>query len=273
MAINSTRYFISSFLSRKETRLFVICTTTGWLLQLVCKKYIENHPEFFEEPTLILTVKDPSGKTERITNEIIKKTNETKIRRLIERLRGGGVLTKAGEFFLRMMLKRLIKLAAKKGVEIGVSIGTGAVLVATPRNALVKIVERSLPQTFMDLKNLKVIDGEGVYFTACKNDPSLKFMLEALLNSEIPYSEKQRIVAYAFQKLTESDALAFILCLIPILLLLAISSPSSYILLLQSLIQAIKEGKISKRIARILVRRLIKKGKMVDPELLDLVKA
>ena len=62
-----------------------------------------------------------------------------------------------------------------------------------------------------------------------------------------------------------------ILCLIPILLILAIQNPACYYLVIKNLIQAIKEGRISKRIARIIVRRLLKKGRMVDPELLDLI--
>ena len=69
-----------------------------------------------------------------------------------------------------------------------------------------------------------------------------------------------------------SQPLQLILCLIPILLALSVQNPSSYFLLMKSLIQAIKEGRISKKIARLIVRKLLKKGTRVDPELLDLVK-
>lgn len=116
--------YIHSIFSRKETRLFIICTATSGLLQFVCRKCIESHPEFLEEPTITITIKDPfgSGETEQITNEIATEiseiTKESRIRRLIniiKRLRGGQLKEKLLEILLKLLLKNLMKLAAKKG--------------------------------------------------------------------------------------------------------------------------------------------------------------
>jgi len=38
---------------------------------------------------------------------------------------------------------------------------------------------------------------------------------------------------------------------------------------MQNLIKAVKDGKISKRLVRSIIRRLIKQGIQVDPELID----
>ena len=46
---------------------------------------------------------------------------------------------------------------------------------------------------------------------------------------------------------------------------------SSYFIILKNLIEAIKEGKISKIIGQAIVRRLKKKGLLIDPELLEVV--
>ena len=56
-----------------------------------------------------------------------------------------------------------------------------------------------------------------------------------------------------------------------VLYILSIQNPSGFYILLKNLIQAIKEGRISKAIGRSIVRRLQKKGIAIDPELLEVV--
>ncbi len=259
------RYYI---FFRKETKLFVMCTVTGGLLQFFCRRYIKNHPEFLEEPEITIKIKNPSGKTEQISNEIAK---EPTIRCIIKHLRGGQVQQKLAEILIRLMLKKLIKLAANKGVELGISIGAGVVLAVTPKKDLAKIIERSLAQNLLDKKSFIRVNGEKVYLENC--DDGLKYMFSILMDKELPYNEKKELVTYVLRvNLDRNKPLHLILCLIPILLILATQNPACYFLVIKNLIQAIKEGRISKRIARIIVRKLLKKGKMVDPELLDLIK-
>ena len=255
-------------LFRKETKLFVMCTVTGGLLQFFCSRYIKNHPEFLEEPEITIKIKNPSGKTEQISNEISK---DPTIRRIINNLHGGQVQQKLAAILIRLMLKKLIQLAANKGVELGISIGAGVVLAVTPKKDLANIIEGSLVQNLLDKKSFIRVNGEKIYLENC-ND-GLKYMLSILMDKELPYNEKKELVTYVFRvNLDRNKPLHLVLCLIPILLILATQNPASYFLVIKNLIQAIKEGRISKRIARIIVRNLLKKGKMVDPELLDLIK-
>ena len=263
------RYYI---FFRKETKLFVMCTVTGGLLQFFCRRYIKNHPEFLEEPEITIKIKNPSGKTEQISNEIAKEiAKEPTIRRIIKHLRGGQVQQKLAEILIRLMLKKLIKIAANRGVELGISIGAGVVLAVTPKKALAKIIEGSLAQNLLDKKSFIRVNGEKVYLENC--DDGFKYMFSIFMDKELPYNEKKELVTYLFRvNLDRNKPLHLILCLIPILLILATQNPACYFLVIKNLIQAIKEGRISKRIARIIVRKLLKKGKMVDPELLDLIK-
>lgn len=258
---------ISYILCRKETKIFVICTATGGLLQFFCRRYIKNHPEFFEEPEITLIIKDTSGKTERITN---KKAKEPIIRRILKHFCGGGLQEKVGDIVLRVLLKKLIKLAAKKGVEFSISIDVGAIFTVVPKKALVKIIEGSLPQSLLDTKSFSIVNEEKVYLENCSE--GFKFMFAILMDNEIPYYEKNALVAYVFGTLlSKTEPLNLILCLVPILFILAMKNPSAYYLAIRNLILAIKEGRISKRIVRVMVRRLLSNGQMVDPELLDII--
>ena len=264
--MNSTSiYYI---LCRKETKLFVICTATGGLLQIFCRRYIKNHPEFLEEPKITLTVEDPSGKIEQISNEI---TKDPIIRRIIKRLRGGQLGEKIAELLLKALFKRFVKECAKIGLEAGFYLGLGVVTAITPKKALAKIISNSLPQSLLDKKSFVKMNGEKIYLENC--DDAFRYMAAVLLDTKIPYSEKKEFVMSLLRiNLDKTTAQELVLCLIPILLLLSTENLSSYFLLLRNLIQAIKEGRISKKLARLIVRKLVKKGIMVDPELTDLIK-
>ena len=114
------------------------------------------------------------------------------------------------------------------------------------------------------------MDGEKEYLENCDN--AFRYMFSLLMDKELPYNEKKELVRAVFRlQLDNIKPLHLILCLIPILLILSTQNLAGYYLVLQNLIQAIKEGRISKAIARRIVRKLLKKGKFVDPELLDLV--
>ena len=236
-------------LSRKETKIFVICTVSGAVLQFFSRRYIKNHPEFLEEPEITIKIKNPSGKTEELSNERAKEiAKEPTIRRLIKYLRGGQVEQKIIEILIRLIIKWLIKLIAKKGVEIGLTIGAGVAISVTPKKALARIIERALPQDVFNKGRFIQVNGEKIYLENCSE--GFKYMFSILMDKEIPYDEKKELVGYVFRvTLDKAGPVNLILCLIPILLILATQSPASYFLLLKNLIQAIKEGRISKRVA------------------------
>lgn len=264
-------------LSKKETKIFVICTVSGAILQFFSRRYIKNHPEFLEEPEITIKIKNPSGTTEELSNEKAKEiakeiAKEPTLHRLIKYLRGGQIQQKIVEILVKLLIKWLIKLMAKYGIEIGLTIGTGIVIKATPKKALARIIERSLPQDVFNKGRFTQVNGEKIDLENCSE--GFKYMFSVLMDKEIPYDEKQKHVRYVFRvTLDKAGPVNLILCLIPILLILATQSPASYFLLLKNLIQAIKEGRISKRVARMIARRLLKEGQLVDPELLDLIES
>ena len=58
--------------------------------------------------------------------------------------------------------------------------------------------------------------------------------------------------------------------MISIIHIFALNDFSSSFILMQNLIKAIKSGKISKRLARLIIRRLLRLNVPVDPELIEL---
>ena len=109
---------------------------------------------------ITIEIRDPSGKIERVTNEIAK---ELILRRIIKQLRGGQIQEKLVETMLKVLLKKLIKLASKKGLEIGLFLGTGITILAVPTKHLVKIIEKALPQNLLDKKSFIQVSGKKYF--------------------------------------------------------------------------------------------------------------
>jgi hypothetical protein len=70
---------------------------------------------------------------------------------------------------------------------------------------------------------------------------------------------------------TSSGRRNFALCLIFIISVLSTTNHSSFHLVMSSLIEAIREGKISKEIGRYIIRKLKRRGILIDPALTELV--
>ena len=92
-----------------------------------------------------------------------------------------------------------------------------------------------------------------------------------------PFEKKEEIAHSIFTKYldltTPAGRINFLLCILGIICLFSLISPSGLYILFQNLITAIKEEKISKAMARYIIRKLKQKNIPVDPELLDLVDA
>ena len=64
----------------------------------------------------------------------------------------------------------------------------------------------------------------------------------------------------------------FVLCIVNLLQMLSIQSDSAnYYLMIGNLIQAIKEGKISKQVARLILRLLKERKIIISPEFINLI--
>ena len=109
----------------------------------------------------------------------------------------------------------------------------------------------------------------------CEGIHELEYLFYVLKDSAIPFEEKERITLLILTRFlnlsTEAMRRNFLLCLLAILCALTIYNPSSYHLLLKSLLQAIREGKISKNLIRWIIQNLKRKGLLSNPELLDII--
>jgi len=104
-------------------------------------------------------------------------------------------------------------------------------------------------------------------------------MFQVLSSLDIPFQEKEEWSLKILRDHldldlgTTSGRVHLIFCIISILYIFAIFDISSYFLMIKNLIKAIKDGKISKQLARLIIRRLRKLNIPIDPELIDAVAA
>lgn len=62
----------------------------------------------------------------------------------------------------------------------------------------------------------------------------------------------------------------FLTCIVNILVLFTfLEDTTSVFLMMQNLLEVLKDGKMSKRVARILTRKLLQEGVLIDPELIE----
>lgn len=105
-------------------------------------------------------------------------------------------------------------------------------------------------------------------------DKNLEYLFFVLKDKTIPYEEKEKVVDRAlFKHLklnTNTKRIYFILCMIKVLLALVTQMPSSYHLLLQQLIKAVRSGKISETVFYAIIRKL-KKDVILDPDIIELI--
>lgn len=277
--------------TEKDLKIIFIGTAVGIIVQYACWKYVKTNPELFENLENVDDVDDEFAKeiAKEASKEIAKKTSKTQ--KLLKRIRpflprGGGLgevlLKKIIQKIIRRRLKKLVKRLATDGVK-EIFLGLVAAL------AVDKIPKKKALSTILRYTATKLKDGSPIthtkwnklkYLSRSEIDPlsgcesSWKFILEVLLNKDLPYSvreEKVKILvrqSCSFQ--TKADLVRFMACMVGIILLLgSLKEESGIFILMQSLLDAVKQGKISKRIARRIIRRLMRKNVLVDIELLE----
>ena len=109
-----------------------------------------------------------------------------------------------------------------------------------------------------------------IYLDQC--DQNLKYLFKMLSDPKIPFIEKREMTSSILMEhldlKTLNGRLRFILCIIAILHIFSFTDVSNYYIMMRNLIKALKEGKISKRLARVIIRKLLRQGVEVDPELI-----
>ena len=237
---------VKLFFYRNDVRIIIFGTVTGGVLQILSKKYIKNHPEF---------LKDLPESKEMIA-------------------RGGEILSASS---IAALAKIILPFLAEYGLTAGLLSSGALVISRIPVNLISTYLRDSLPQNLEHLEKKKFILGEAreieIYFD--QSDQSLKYLFNILEDQTIPFEERKEIadsVLIKFLNLkTQSGRRNFLLGIVVIISILFTNHHSSFDILVRSLIKAIREGKITKPMARFIVRKLKKKGIPIDPELADLV--
>lgn len=237
--------------SRNELKIIIVGTIIGGILQIICWKYLKNHPELLN-----------NNNSEKL------EPKKPGLRRSFPR---GGALVEVIGAKLVVNVASTIIFVAKKGVLLGMFLTAGGVVTKKiPKNAISTIVHKALPVTHSDLeKGYILIDGKKIVLNEC--DRTFEYMFQVLINKDIPFERKKeisfRILMDHVDLKTTAGRIRFLLCIISIIHVFALDI-SSYFILMQNLIKAIKNGKISKRLARLIIRRLLRLNLVVDPELI-----
>ena len=248
----NSRVFI---FSKRELTIIVLGTVLGGVLQVICYKYLQNHPESFNDEN----------------SKKIEPVNETKkpgLRRFFPR--GGALIEIIGGVKIVINVASLITYIAQKGTLVGVILTTTGVIVKKiPATAVSTIVRNALPTTHSGLgKGFIIVDGQKIVLDQC--DQTLTYLFTMLSSEDIPFNVKKemsfKILMEHLSLSTPSGRVRFLICIISMLHVFAIADISCYFIMMQNLIKAVKNGKISKQLARMIIRRLLRLKLDVDPE-------
>lgn len=232
---------IKLFFCRGEVRIIIFSTITGGILQILSKRYLKNHPEFLNE-----------------SKEIPP--------------RGGEIASGSAAV---AVVQTILSFLAEHGLTTGLLSGIGVAISKMPITSISTCLRESVPQNLshLDKKKYILIKGEKIYLNQC--DQNLKYLFDILEDETIPYEERKQV---AHSILTEYLNLKtpvgrrnFVLCIVFIIYIFFINHRSSFHIMMKNLIKAIQEGKITRPMARLIVRKLRKKGISIDPKLAELV--
>lgn len=225
----------------------------GGILQIISWKYLKNHQELLDN-------QNPK-EVEPVTVGI-----ETKRRGLRRFLPRGGA-------FMEIVGAKIVIYIATNGVVAGLLMtSAGVVITKIPVMAVSKYVRDALPYTHSELKkkNFILVNGEKIYLN--QYDRNFEYLVKVLSDQNIPFKEKKELTGSILMEYldlkTVNGRIRFVLCIVSILHIFSIHDLSNYFIIMKNLIEAIKKGKISKVLARLIIRRLRSEGVEIDPELI-----
>lgn len=242
-------YFLKVFFCRNDVRIVIFGTVTGGILQILSKRYLKNHPELLENASE--------------SKKIIPRGDKKIIPRGGKILSGSAALAQAILAFL-----------AEHGLTAGLVSSAGVVVSQIPLNAISTCLRHSVPSHLVKKeKRFIIIKGEKVHFDQCNEN--IMYLFNILGDELIPFEEKKKMAYSVLVKYlnltTPSGRRNFVLCILLITEIFFKENRSSFYILMRNLIEAIREGKISKAMARFIVRRLRNENIPIDPDLADLI--
>lgn len=229
---------VKMFFGRSDVKIIIFSTITGGILQFLSKKYLANHPELL---------------------------NGSKSKETVPR---GGALPASA-------IHAILAFLAEHGLTTGVVSGFGIATAKLPITTISTIIRKSSVQNMSHLDKYQFVlrDGRILHIDQC--DPSIKYLLEMLDDETIPFGDRKELALSILTKhlnlKTINGRRNFVLCIVFVLWTMSTKYGSNFHILMKSLIKAIREGRITRAMGRLIVRKLRKYGVLIDPELVELV--
>ena len=253
-------------ISRRDVKIIVVGVIIGRIFQIACSEYLKWHSER-------LNRSNPE-QSEAVEPALDPKKPRTRFRRFP---RGGAVLETE-------LVVAIISLIAEKGWLLGGVGGIAAVAASKVSSKALstlgnKVLRNALIVNHSDYEKKK-------YFLPLQSEPEVsleicerpfQYLFQIITAQDISYSEKFdktfKILTTYLDLDPKTGRIRFVLCMVSILcFLFDIKDIKNLHLLMQNLLKGMKNGRISKRLGRLIRRRLLKKGFSVDPELIDAVR-
>lgn len=257
MTATSKLYFLLTEYN-PSLKAVIISTMVGGVLQIICINYLQNGSEIPDD------LKSP-----KISDQLKPKKKMKRWRRFLPR--GGALISITGAKVV-LNIKPVIYYLAKKGTITGLLAPFGYKVVTNiPSKALSKYLYQSLPSSHANY-------GKKGYLIAEINtdeilDTNMRYLLKILSDKDISVDHKitqaKLMIKNHTNLTTREGKIGFVLVMVSLLSILYLTNTAGFFALLQSLIEAIKDGRVSKRLSRIIIRRLKNLGIDFDPELIS----
>ena len=252
-------------ISKSDLKIIIVSVAIGGILQIVCSQYLKRHPELLNRPNI--------QQPEEVKPTIEPKKPRNRFRRLLDRIpRGGSVIETE-------LIIAIVSFIAEKGWLVGGAGGMAMLSVTkVSSKAVGRVLRNALVVNHSNYEKTKYFlhEEHKICLEGCEQP--LQYAFEILKTKDIPYSERAekifKILTTYLNLDTRIGRIRFVLCVVSILWILSDAKDfTSLHILMQNLLRAIKSGKISKRLGRLIIRRLLRKGIPVDPDLIDAVGA
>jgi hypothetical protein len=248
------------------TKLELICVGTGmivgFIMQFASGYYLEKNKKLLDPKK--------SNKNDPVIVEPDKKIkflDKLKIIRNIRNLRGG--------VFDRQFISTLFQLINEAGPILGTLGGFVSFITILRNPEVTSILYKSSAQNLQVKSLISIGDTKTALETiAGVCEANIGTIIMNILNDDsLSFEYKQKAIYKILTKHisldTDKARVKFVLCIIVILIALYIGNTSGYIILLNQLYQAVKDGKINNVLFRAIIRKLKKSGRLVDPYLFD----
>ncbi len=252
-------------ISKNDLKIIVVGIAIGGILQIVCSEYLKRHPKILDRPNI--------EQPEEVKPTIEPKKPRNRVRRLVDRFPRGGAIIETD------LIIAIVSMIAEKGWFLGGAGGIAMVsLSKVSSKSVSRVLRNALVVNYSNYEKTKYFlhEEHKICLEGCEQP--LEYMFEILKTKDIPYLERAektlKILTTYLNLDTRIGRIRFVLCVVSIFLVLFDAKDfASLHLLMQNLLKAIKSGRISKRLGRLIVGRLVRKGVMVDPDLIDAVGA